>query len=66
MVRLRIKELAQERNLKQFQVAEQSGVTVQLLNRYWNNHTERVSLAHLGMIAKALGVKPGELIVDDE
>lgn len=65
MVRLRIKELAEERGLKQYQLAEKSGVTPQLLNRYWNDTMQRVSLEHLGLIAKVLGVTVGELFVPD-
>lgn len=66
MVRLRIKELAKERGLKQYEVAERSGVTPQLLNRYWNNNMQRVSLEHLAMIAKVLGVNAGDLITPDD
>lgn len=65
MTRLRIKELAQQRHLNQQQLAEKSGVNVQLLNRYWNNNMQRVSLEHLKMIADALGVKSSDLLVDD-
>ena len=65
MARLRIKELAQAQGLKQYQLAEQSGVTVQLLNRYWNNHTQSVALDQLEKIARALGVKAGDLLVDE-
>jgi len=64
-VRLRIKELAQQKNMKQYQLAKESGVTEQLLNRYWNNHIQRVDLEQLAMIAKALGVGPGDLIEID-
>jgi transcriptional regulator with XRE-family HTH domain len=66
MARLRIKELAKEQNLKQYEVQEKSGVTAQLLSRYWNNQTQRVELRSLELIAHALGVKAGELIVDEE
>jgi transcriptional regulator with XRE-family HTH domain len=65
MAKLRIKELAQARGLKQYQLAERSGVTPQLLNRYWNNHTQSVALDQLEKIARALGVKAGDLIVDE-
>lgn len=61
-VRLRVKELAQKKNMKQYQLAEKSGVTEQLLNRYWNNNIQRVDLEQLGKIAKALGVAPGDLL----
>ncbi|HET8910568.1 MAG TPA: helix-turn-helix transcriptional regulator [Ktedonobacteraceae bacterium] len=66
MIKLRIKELAQEKGLKQYELAEKSGVTPQLLSRYWNNNMQRVSLEHLDLIAKVLGVKAGDLIVSDE
>jgi DNA-binding Xre family transcriptional regulator len=62
IVRLRIKELARARDMKQYELAEKSGVTVQLLNRYWNNHTQSVALDQFVKIAKALDVNPGDLI----
>jgi transcriptional regulator with XRE-family HTH domain len=65
MVRLQVKELAQKKGMTQKALAEKSGVTVQLLNRYWNNNIQRVDLEELNKIAKALGVKPGDLIVSD-
>jgi DNA-binding Xre family transcriptional regulator len=43
-------------------VAAKSGVTLQLLNRYWHNHIQSVNLEQLGNIAEALGVEPGDLI----
>jgi transcriptional regulator with XRE-family HTH domain len=61
-VRLCIKELAQAKGLKQYELAEKSGVTPQLINRYWNNHIRSVALEQLASIAGVLGVKPGDLI----
>lgn len=66
MARLRIKEIAQRAGLKQNALAIKSGVTDQLLNRYWNNNVLRVDLAELDKIAHALGVTPGDLIGPDE
>ncbi len=65
MARLRVKELAQQQGLKQNALAERSGVTIQLLNRYWNNNVQRVDLDELEKIAAALNVKIGDLIVSD-
>ncbi|GCE32227.1 hypothetical protein KDA_77110 [Dictyobacter alpinus] len=65
MARLRIKEIAQQQHMRQNTLAEKSGVTEQLLNRYWNNNVLRVDLAELEKIARALGVAPGDLIVSD-
>lgn len=61
-VRLRIQEVARQRGITQKQLAKKSGVTEPLLNRYWNNHTQSVTLKQLAMIASALGVKPGDLL----
>lgn len=66
MVHLIIKEIAQSKGLNQSQLQIKSGVTPQLLNRYWRNHTQSVAFEPLEKIAKALGVKPGDLIVSDE
>ena len=66
MAKLIIKEVAKSRGLNQSQLQLKAAVTPQLLNRYWNNHTRSVALDQLELIAKALGVKPGELIVPDE
>jgi putative transcriptional regulator len=66
-VRLRIQDIAKEKGITQKQLAIKSGVTEPLLNRYWNNHTQSVTLKQLAMIAKTLGVEPGDLIevIDD-
>lgn len=61
MVKLRIKELAEQRNLNQARLAEKSGVTPQLVNRYWNYPMQRVDLDALAKIAQALEVNFSEL-----
>lgn len=65
-VRLLIKEIALRQGMKQYELAEKSGVTPQLLNRYWNNNVQRVDLEELNKIAIALGVRPGELIASNQ
>ena len=65
MIRLRIKEVAQEKGINQSQLQIKAGVTPQLLNRYWHNHTQSAALEPLAKIARALGVKAGDLIEDD-
>ncbi|OLD63440.1 MAG: hypothetical protein AUF65_02250 [Chloroflexi bacterium 13_1_20CM_50_12] len=65
MVRLIIKDLAKAKGLNQSQLQLKAGVTAQLLNRYWNNHTSSVALEQLDKIARALDVLPGDLIVRD-
>lgn len=66
MARLRIKEEALKQGLKQKDVIVASGVSHQLMNRYWNNYTRSVVLDELQKIAHALGVKMGDLLVADE
>jgi DNA-binding Xre family transcriptional regulator len=66
MVRLIIDRVAKKRGINQSQLQMRAGVTPQLLNRYWHNHTQSVAFEPLEKIARALGVKPGELIVADE
>ena len=66
MAKLIIKEEAKKRGINQSQLQIKAGVTPQLLNRYWNNNTQSVALEQLEKIAKALGVKPGDLIVSEE
>ncbi|SRR6266568_6205197 len=65
MIRLLINEVAKSRGLNQSQLQIKAGVTPQLLNRYWNNHTQSVAFEPLEKIALALGVQPGELIATD-
>lgn len=65
MIRLRIKEEAQSQKMSQKELAEKSGVTAQLLNRYWHNNMQRVELEQLAKISKTLGVKSGDLLVDE-
>jgi transcriptional regulator with XRE-family HTH domain len=65
MARLIVKEIAEKQKLNQSQLQIKSGVTPALLNRYWHNTTESVTLEALSKIARALGVHPSELIADD-
>ena len=62
MLRLRVKELAEEQGLNRNQLQLKSGVTLPLLNRYWSNQTGAVTLDALERIAHALGVKATDLI----
>ncbi len=66
MAHLIIKEIAEKQGLNQSKLQIKAGVTIQLLNRYWNNNTESIALKQLQMIADALGVEPGDLIVSEK
>lgn len=66
MVKLVIKEVAEQQGLNQSQLQIKSGVTPALMNRYWRSRTESVTLEELAKIARALGVRTGDLIADEE
>jgi DNA-binding Xre family transcriptional regulator/predicted GIY-YIG superfamily endonuclease len=66
MLRLKIKKLAEAQDMNRSQLQIKSGVTLPLLNRYWNNNTTEVKLDALEKIARALGVKAGELFEEGE
>lgn len=66
MVRLQIKDIAQRQNLNRSQLQMKAGVTMPLLNRYWNNNTRSVNLEALDKIARTLGVRVRDLFVDNE
>ena len=65
MAKLRVKEIAEAKGIKQSHLQITAAVTPPLLNRYWNNKTTTVDLAELEKIASALNVEPGDLIVSD-
>lgn len=66
MLRLRVKETAEAQGFNRSQLQLKSGVTLPLLNRYWANNTTEVKLDALRRIAIALGVRAGDLIVEEE
>lgn len=65
MLKLRIKEIAEAQNLNRSQLQLRSQVTLPLLTRYWNNNTTEVKLDALERIARALGVRVGDLFVEE-
>jgi transcriptional regulator with XRE-family HTH domain len=66
MLKMRIHELAEEKGYNKNQLQLKSGVTFPLLNRYWNNNTESVTLRALDKIARALEVKTVALFIETE
>ena len=66
VVRLQIKDIAQRQNMNRSQLQMKAGITMPLLNRYWNNKTKSVNLEALGKIARALGVSVRELFAENE
>jgi transcriptional regulator with XRE-family HTH domain len=62
MARLRIKEIAEAKNIKQSQLQLDARVNPPVLNRYWNNKTSTIDLDIIEKIATALGVDVRELL----
>jgi transcriptional regulator with XRE-family HTH domain len=65
-VRLRIAEFAEAQGLNQSQLAEKSGVSPQVVNRYWNNFTKSVSLELFVRLARTLHVSLDDLVESEE
>jgi transcriptional regulator with XRE-family HTH domain len=65
MVRLRIKELAEEQKISQSRLQREAGITMPQLRRYWKNDSESVVLDALDRIARVLGVRVADLFEDD-
>ena len=65
MLRLRIKDLAEQKRMSQSRLQREAGVTMPMLRRYWNNDTESVHLASIEKIAKALDVQVRDLFDED-
>jgi DNA-binding Xre family transcriptional regulator len=73
MARLQVKELAEARGLNISQLLLQANrltpsakLSYPTVHALWHNRTQRPDLATLSAIARALRVKPGDLIVEDE
>lgn len=61
---LTVRELRLERQLSQQELGERAGLDRRTVNRL-ENATHALSTAHLGALARALGVPPRELMPDD-
>ncbi|MGH2505876.1 MAG: helix-turn-helix domain-containing protein [Ktedonobacteraceae bacterium] len=66
MAKLLIKEIAEAQGLNRSQLQIRAGVTLPMLNRYWNNDTESVHLVSIEKIARALGVQVRDLFALEE
>lgn len=68
MIRLRVKEIAQEKGLSQGRLSRLSDVDDNTIKRIYRNPTANVNTDTLNKLAKALGVSVHELIeeVPDE
>jgi putative transcriptional regulator len=63
--RFRLKELLEERDMSQSELARRSGVSFMTVNSIVNGRTSQVALATLAALAKVLEVEPGDLLESD-
>jgi transcriptional regulator with XRE-family HTH domain len=66
MLKLRVKEIAEAKGFNQSQLQIKAGVNMGVIRRYWYNETSAVQFEALEKIARALGVKPEELLTSEE
>lgn len=68
MIKLRISEMAKEKEISMRKLAKEAGIAYNTLRLIYRNPYRDISLHTLDSIAKVLGVPPGELIesVPDE
>ncbi len=65
MVRLRVRELAETQGLDITRLARRADLGYPTVAALWNDTAERPALKTLAAVARVLGVKTGELIVDE-
>ncbi len=68
MIRLRVKELAEQQGLNMAQLARKADIDQRTLRRIYRDPTQEISTIVLGKLATALNVSPGDLleVVDDK
>jgi putative transcriptional regulator len=63
VIRLRLDEVLKEKGISQSELSEMSGVRRARINRICNRDVDRLELAHIDAICRALDVGPWEWIV---
>ena len=61
--KLQVKEIAESKNFTLSSLQRRTGLTFQLLSHLWHGDGQHISLRALGVVAKALNVSPGELLM---
>ena len=65
MVKLRIKEIAEEKGVSMRKLSKRSEVTYRTIQRIYNEPDYMPTIPTLELIARALGVSIADLIVED-
>lgn len=64
MVRLRVREIAEQKGITRTKLSRLSDTNYKTIDAIWKNPYKEVGSITLGRIAKALGVKTGDLLED--
>ena len=64
IVKLRLREIAESKNITISDLQRNTGLTMGLVRRYWYNETSSIKLEALGALATYLKVKPNDLITE--
>ena len=64
VVKLRLREIAESKNITISALQRNTGLTMGLIRRYWYNETSSIKLEALGVLATYLRVKPDDLITE--
>lgn len=66
IVRFRLREIMEEKGMtSQNDVARRAGLTYPTVNAIYHNRAAAINLTTLAKLAKALRVRPGDLITDE-
>lgn len=66
MARWILREIAEARNLTRYRIAIDAGLPYYTVSRIWCGEASQVHLKTIGALAQMLGVRPGDLIGDEE
>ena len=62
MIRLKIKEVAQQRGFSMSRLSRESNMAYKTIQTIWRNPNHEVTTTTLNKLARTLGVDPSELI----
>lgn len=63
MIRIRLAEIAAKNGKNMSQVQRESGLTMGMVRRYWNNEPESVQLDAIEKLCRMFNVPVGEMLV---
>ena len=65
-IKVRLREILEQREMSQRKLARKAGLTPNTINHYCSEHVDRVHLTTLYTICKALDIELHELLVMEE